>query len=84
MCFSCKFVRDYCELTPSLSDLLKNDYLYHYEGVAKAKKKLPPLKKGDRGGFRMADNILIVRYFVWHANLPQPLFDKEGSFYNAF
>ncbi len=31
----------------------------------------------------MTGNILIVQYFIWHENLPQPLFDKEGSFYDT-
>ena len=31
----------------------------------------------------MTDNMLIVPHSVWHLNLPQPLFDKEGSFDDA-
>ncbi len=31
----------------------------------------------------MPDNILIVRNSVYHANLPQPLFNKEGRFYDS-
>ncbi len=30
----------------------------------------------------MTGKMLIVMHFIWHANLPQPLFDKEGSFYD--
>ena len=31
----------------------------------------------------MTDDLLIVPHSVWHLNLPQPLFDKEGGVYDT-
>ena len=31
----------------------------------------------------MTGSMLIVLHFIWHSNLPQPLFIKEGSCYDT-